>query len=668
MSNITAEAFMSKMSVMLDVDYSDEQIDFLKDMTKPQICFASPGTGKTSTAVAGLLMTELFHKIPGENIYALSFTRAATAELKVRHKRACDKLRLPTQTVGFMTLHALCNKLLRDNAKRLGIVDLSTAEPMSMQSAASLIMSCCSEWGTPIKENNIRSIVNAIRNMNSSLIFSREHVESTLLFKETELDYTLFNKIRAMLFQYNLLSETIQVNDIMLYTLYLLNENPDIEAFMKSKIRVMLVDEAQDLSLLQLMLICKMTDNPILIGDMKQQIYGFNGACQEIVQRYLEIHPDATKLYLTRTYRCKTEITDYAAKLIEPNMLDERDECNGTGIGGTIHVTNELNLANICDALQKNFIENRHMFYRETMFLFRNNSSCVPVVEELYKRDLPFLVNKYQPAFAIPVMKELCELMELCRNPQAPSNAKALRYLIPEMNAYSGANMNPIEKICMKTGCDIFSVNYQFRNGEEAAKAMTVLMHVRELMHKGAFVSELVNKLWPLYDKVWLSTRAWMLEYPVDYYINLVDVIVRSKTFEQFQRDEIDKVKKSKEYELHRMGVCCYTMHAAKGLEADDVYILDAEAAIIPNVKSIARSVKKGSALDAAREIRNERSLCYVAVTRARENVVIQYKKEPSPLLLGENPYTDLDELYATYETNEDDDVRAFNEFCKEIM
>lgn len=96
--------FLVTMEVRLNKCYTEEQRDFIKNLDTPGICFASPGTGKTASAVAGLLLTELYKQIPGNKIYALSFTNAATLELSVRHK------------VLYKTL--LCNSWSRDGRNK----------------------------------------------------------------------------------------------------------------------------------------------------------------------------------------------------------------------------------------------------------------------------------------------------------------------------------------------------------------------------------------------------------------------------------------------------------------------------------------------------------------------------------------------------------------------
>ena len=123
---LTEDAFITKMEVYLKSQYTEEQKNLIKAFgSNPVFCFADPGTGKTHTAIAGLLDAELFKGISGSNIYALSFTNMATGELAVRHTRACSALGIQ-QTVNFQTLHRLCREILADNYRKLGMMNFDT--------------------------------------------------------------------------------------------------------------------------------------------------------------------------------------------------------------------------------------------------------------------------------------------------------------------------------------------------------------------------------------------------------------------------------------------------------------------------------------------------------------------------------------------------------------
>jgi len=216
------------------------------------------------------------------------------------------------------------------------------------------------------------------------------------------------------------------------------------------------------------------------------------------------------------------------------------------------------------------------------------------------------------------------------------------------------------------TGCSIFEANYQFKNIPVASKAMATLAEVSEMLHKGAKVKELFNSLWRLYEEMWLNDFSWRLENKPTYYIESVKSLT-DKPYNQFISDELKKVQVIQESERYGRGIRCYTMHASKGLEADIVYILDADEGIIPNTSKLERMCKKQCDMDAARAIREERSLCYVACTRARSELHIVANGEPAPILLGKNPYEQFDKLY-TYYKSTGDDIKAFSKFTERYL
>ena len=132
-NGITQEAFISMLEVKLGTNYTDEQKELItKFGDGPVFCFADPGTGKTFTAIGGLINAECFKQIPGNNIYALSFTKLATGELAVRHERTCQKLGI-TKNVNFQTLHSLCRTILKDNYKLLGMQTFNTSGALTIR-------------------------------------------------------------------------------------------------------------------------------------------------------------------------------------------------------------------------------------------------------------------------------------------------------------------------------------------------------------------------------------------------------------------------------------------------------------------------------------------------------------------------------------------------------
>lgn len=631
------EALTSLVSVGLGVTYTDEQLQFIYNLNAPMICFASPGTGKTASAVAGLLLAESYHEIPGDNIYALSFTRMATGELRVRHDQACRKMGMK-QTVHFQTLHKLCRQILKENISYLGCEKLSDGDGMTMEERCNMLLECAKDNQIKLSPYKVWSTAMAISNLNSSLVFDEAHVSSKKCFKDTGLSIEDFTLLRHLMYQYSILAENIQVSDIMIYTLELLLKNPEVMKKVRTKIQLMLVDEAQDLSLLQLSIIGMLSDNAILIGDMKQQIYAFNGACQEIVEQYYKLFPNARTVEFNQSFRCADAIAAFATPIILPNEVGGKD-FKGAMPGGKVIIEDKIDVPGVCCRIRDEFVNNGHIFPRGLLFLARTNYSLVPLIDQFYKLGVPVQVNDYEPVNRMPMLKELCEIIDLAGSPRDCSKVGALKYLIPEFAYYKYLPDNPIYQIMVNNGIGLFQIQYHFENEFVGNRAMSLLLDVQEMLGRGAAMTEIINKLWPMFCESYANKKARSLEQKPLYYVRQAEPILRDSNFNQVISNEANKVKTINDSNNRRLGVRCYTFHAAKGLEDDIVYIIDADASIIPNDKKLNELVQADCAVEVAREIRNERALCYVAVTRARHEVHIQYNTELAAIL--RTPLTD---------------------------
>lgn len=659
---MTQDAFVSMVEARLGMVFTDEQLQFIKTLDKPGICFASPGTGKTASAVAGLLTAELYKQIPGDTIYALSFTNMATLELSLRHEQACKTLGV-NQRVNFKTLHSLCSKILREHYSDLGMYKYDTVKEWPMVSLAETLYNAAREFNIDLDAYKARNVVRAVRLLNSSLAFAKENVESKAVFMDTGLSYRDFQVLRKLMYDYDKQVGTVESNNIMLYTLELLLEHPEISQEFKNQCKVLLVDEAQDLSLLQLRILSLLSDNLVLIGDIKQQIYAFNGACQEIVAQYKKYFPNAWELEFTQSFRCKNEIADYATGLILPNHVGGED-FKGVGDGGEVTIEQGIDYETLAKKIRDDFLKNRRNFSKGILFLFRNNLSSIPVAEELFKQKVPFRVNNYTPVTRMPIIKDLCAITNLAMDPGSLEDISCLKMLIPELRTYDSITDWPIYKIMKQKRCEIFDVNYKYKDSYNAELVMGMLLEVHDLCMRGALVKDIFNKIYPIYNDYWLKSRARFMEYNPEHYLSLANYVIQGKKYRQFCVDELEKEDFIKDCNTRRIGVRCFTFHSAKGLEDDIVYMLDCDEGIIPNASKFKDTVEKGCLLDAAREVRNERSLVYVAATRAKSELHIHFNKELATVLTRDNFYSKYDIIYETFKPTYSD-VEVFQDFYR---
>ena len=657
----SVETCITDLGIRLGIKYTDEQREFIKDFTVPTISFSSPGTGKTKAAISGLILAETFHGIPGRNIYAVSFTRMATGELKTRHKNDCARIGIQ-QTVNFSTIHSLCLGVLKRHYKKLGMDSFNHGESQPFDNLVSTLINVSNAYHFNLEPTRCRGLIDTCRSLNSKLIFDEEHVRDSYEFKCCRIPYEEFKVYRKALYQYAKLMNYISNDDIMLYTLELFTRNPEVSTEFKQNCRVLLVDEFQDLSLLELRVITMMSDCVIAIGDIKQQIFAFQGACPDIVEEYRKYYPTARTANLNQSFRCAEPIVDFSKALIAPNEMGEQD-FRGMGKPGTVDVIANLDIPALVEKIEQEYRANKNTFPRDIMFLFRNNYSAMPLAEEFFKRKVPFRVNNYPKVASMPVIQDFINVIELAANPSDPRNLRALDCILPEMREYRDYTATPLYKIMCKEGCSFFELNYQFRNPQAAKKAIEMLFTVREMLNSNKTMREILNTIYPIYDEVYLRRREPFLPMPSKYYINMVQSLVQTKNYFQFIQDETMKMQAIADSVARGTGVRCYTFHAAKGLEADDVYMLDCSNGVCPGMRHLDKMEAMGCAIEKARDIRNERCLLFVAATRAREHLTVSYNGEESPLLQSQyNLFQQYDVLYKDHRLVYND-AEAFVDF-----
>lgn len=667
MSTLTPEEmrFIVKMQVRLGKEYTDEQVDFFHDFTSPVLSFSDPGTGKSTAVVAGLLKAELFDRIPGNMIYASSFTRNATKELQQSHKRACKKLGLSNQTINFQTIHSLCYSILERNAEKLKMKGLNPGEnTITTERICSFLLGKAQDNNISLTDRNVGKVKKAIESLNSALIFDESHIISKKIFIDTGVSYEDFTFLRKSLYKFYKILKVVPRGDILLYTLELLMTFPEIAEEFRKSCKIFVVDEVQDVSLLQLKLISLLADNCIAIGDIKQQIYLFNGACEEVVSKYKEYYPNYKEKNLTKSFRCSDAIVRYSLNGIGYNDLHEIN-FTGTGEEGSVEQRKGTGYDDIIEHIATIYRENRGYLPEDIMFLFRNNQSYVPLVEKLFQRGIPFRIHNFKRTYEMELICDMVKFVELARDPYTSENVHILRKWIPELKEYTYIQDNPLYKIMEMEQCDVFQVKYKFNDMQLASKVFDILFQTRDMsFNENIKVSEIFNLIYPIYNKYYVSWYQNYLENPPAYYFKLVDEICRMKNYETFITDENKKEEIVNKANRIGEGVRCYTFHSAKGLEADWVVAIDADSGIIPNERKIEEQVKNNCTLDAARDIRSERNLVFVAITRAKKKLTVCYNSELSSLFTTNNIYENFDKIYknATFEYK---DVEAFLEFAR---
>lgn len=654
------------ISAYIGSPLTEEQKEFACDFRKDTISFSDPGTGKTHTLTAGLIMAQQYHKVPGDKINCMSFTNAATSEMAGRYEKLCKKCSVPP-TVVFNTFHSLSNRIMRDAYPTMRIL----AKGNVKQDVEDMVQ-YLRNVGIEAEDDKkyVRKVINAINTLNSSLTFHPDNLITKHAFVELNMDIDVFQSLRRTWFVRGITTNEIVQGDIPLYCLYALMRKPDIIQKWKGKYQIMVVDEFQDLSLLHLRILSYIAKTLIVIGDMKQQIYAFNGACKEIVREYRKLHPDARVCNLTQSFRCGQEIADFATRIIKPNYPDIVP-FTGHKRGSKVELVQRRNLnwQEIVANIETDQRLHGHAGARNVMFLYRNNASAIPVIDEMYKRGIPFRCSKFSTIMSIPMFDSLSKLVNAAWQPTNEIFVDEALKLFPEFrNVPFGMNCGPT--ISMRSANkSIFEISYRYKE-QSSRDILGAMMAARKAIEANKSAGNVYMQVMQVYEKYIFPNEWWKLDNDKEFYFNLVAPICNSKPYPLMYNEEMDKEQKNKEAIMANMGVRCYTMHSAKGLEADDVYILDCDEGTFPNSKVMDRKIKDGCEIDVAVDIQSERNLLYVAITRAKDNVIISYSgSEPSKLLTDPDceKYHKFDLIYNAADNDFDDAAEFFKLFKIEV-
>lgn len=655
------------ISAYIGSPLTEEQKEFASDFTKDTISFSDPGTGKTHTLTAGLIMAQTYHKVPGDKINCMSFTNAATSEMAGRYQKLCKKVSI-SPTVVFNTFHSLSNRIMRDAYPTMVITSKSDVKQDVEDMRMYLINA-----GVTLDDDDtkyIRKVVRAVNSLNSSLTFHPDNIATKYDFVELDMDVEVFQSIRRSWFMRGINMNKIMQGDIPLYCLYALMRKPDIIQKWKGKYEIMVVDEFQDLSLLHLRILSYIAKTLIVIGDMKQQIYAFNGACKEIVREYNKLHPNARVCNLTQSFRCGQEIADFATNIIRPNYPDIKPFTGHTR-GSSVEIIQRRNIdwKQIVSDIETDRKLHGYGGARNVMFLYRNNASALPVIEELYRKGIPFRCSRYATIMSLPMFESLSKLVNAAWQPNDFTMVNEALKLFPEFrDTMFGMDTPPV--MAMRSAHKpIFEINYRFKDNS-SKEILGAMFNAKSAIEANKSAGNVYMQVMGVYEKYIFPQEWWKLDNDKEFYLNLVAPICNSKPYPLMFNEELDKMQKNEEYIKAGLGIRCYTMHSAKGLEADDVYILDCDEGIFPNARVVKNKSKAGCDLDIAVDIQSERNLLYVAITRAKDKVVISYSgNEVAKIISDPNnlDYAKYDAVYESCSVDYDDAAEFFKLFRIEV-
>ena len=588
--------------------FNDMQHKAVVHRTGPCQVLAGPGSGKTLTVVNRIRYLIEECNVRPEEILVVTFTRYAAAEMRSRLAALMGRKNIPV-TAG--TFHGIYYGILKWAYK------FDSRNILSEEEKYQILRSVISGQDLEVfdEEDFLKDIAEEIGRIKNNRLPLEEFVSAKVdagAFREI---YRAYEERRKSL-------RKIDFDDMLVVCYELFRSRPDILAMWQKKFRYILVDEFQDINRVQydvIRMLALPENNLYVVGDDDQAIYGFRGADSELMFQFLKDYPDAEQIVLGTNYRSTGNIVKNSLKVISHNK--RRFQKKLTAVkdrGKCLHVQELKDPAEeaeyVADQIEQ-YIDAGNAA-EETAVLFRIHTDARPLVEELIKRHIPFQIKEHLPnLYDHFIAKDIQAYLRLA------IGGRERRDFLQVMNRpkrYIGRDSLPGAAVSFedmrKFYCDkdwMMDRIVQFEWDVKMLAKMApyaAIQYIRKRIGYDDFIRD--HAYSHKVDRADLN----------DVLAELEESAKPCSSIEEWFRhiEEYTETLRLKERQksMDQEGVRLMTLHAAKGLEFDAVWLIEAVEGQIPYKKA-----------KTDRETEEERRLFYVGMTRAREQLTVCYTK-----------------------------------------
>lgn len=611
----------------------------------PELVIAGAGSGKTRvlTYKIAFLLTQ---NIEPERIMALTFTNKAAREMKERIAALVGyKL---AQRLWAGTFHSILLRIIRLHADKLGYrYDFSIYDSADSRSLIKLIIS---ELGLDDKQYKPSSVQSAISQAKNALISPARYAsDANATNYDAKNGKPLLAKIYKLYTERCKLAQAMDFDDILYYANVLFRDNPEITEYYASRFDYILVDEYQDTNFAQSLIVNRLTHlkrRLCVVGDDAQSIYAFRGANIENILGMSSRFPDLRIFKLERNYRSTKNIVKAAASLIKHNKGQIDKDVYSLGCDGekpeVVEAFNDFEEASlVAAAVSRRLRFSPGTNLNDMAILYRTNAQSRALEEALRRRAIPYRIYGGLTFYQRKEIKDALAYFRLAVN---PDDDEALRRIINfPARGIGDATMKKVRSLALQKGLSMFRIiadpiGMGLNVNKGTAGKLTAFASLINELHQESSQSDAYALGQDIYNRTGMITLYARSDTPeeISKSENLNELLSGLREYVYRQRDEFsedsdqvptmanflsevslltdqDNVTSENEPQITLM-----TVHAAKGLEFDHVFITGLEENLFPGVKS----------LDSPAELEEERRLLYVAITRAKQTVMLTYARQ----------------------------------------
>jgi len=586
---------------------SDMQRKAICHVAGPARVLAGPGSGKTFTIIQRISYLVNVIKIPPEQILCITYTKAAAKEMQSRYQVLKNTEAGQNCTVHFKTIHGICYQILKESG------EYRNFSLINEQNKRKIIETILKNKGL-IKEfiNGASSdMLDAISRKKNALLYISDSSIKEELFETIYDEYQMMLQQRKLLDYDDMVSESYK---IFITNNYYLNK-------WQRRFDYILVDEFQDVNLLQynvIKLLAMPQNNLYVVGDDDQAIYGFRGAMPAIMQTFSNDFPDVKELLLTENYRSGSEIVDFAGKIIQKNRQRIDKKILSKKTGGNVSIimkdTEGEESTKLVEDINKLTDEER----KNSAIILRTNREVVRYKALLAEKKIKIKedIPRKKSLLLHFAVQDIMAFLSFCKGGYKRCDFLKIMNK-PEIYLSEHALMS--EKVSEGELLQYYSMNSEM---QERIKKLFIHYKRIENLHVQLAVQYIRNVMG--YDEYLKKKICNQYEYEkcitrMEEFCEMAKEYREGEKIEEFfKRLETVCISTPADSTARkRTGISVITMHSAKGLEFDAVFLPDLNEGVMP-----------GRQCNTPDEIEEERRLLYVSVTRAKKYLIIYCTKE----------------------------------------
>ena len=604
---------------------NDKQYEAVVNTEGPVLVIAGAGSGKTK------VLTHKIAYIIGEKkalpweILAITFTNKAANEMKERISLLVGE---GSKDIWMGTFHSICVKILRKHIEKLGFdssfIIFDTSDQKSM------VKKCLKELQIDDKQFSEKSVQAEISNAKNEMLEPDKYVAKYHGDFRREKIGQVYSLYQKRLKENN----SIDFDDIINYTIKIFKENPEILNYYSSKFKYVLVDEYQDTNKSQFTLVKMLAGvhkNITVVGDNDQGIYSFRGADISNILNFEKDFAQTKVIKLEQNYRCTGNILKTANAIIKNNetkyekkLWTENEEGNLPKFYSADNEYDEASfIVDEINSLQKN----EKYKYSDFAVLYRMNTQSRAIEDILRREGVPYKIVGGLKFYERKEIKDIISYLRLIQNPA--DNLSLIRIINEPKRGIGKTSLDKITDLAIENetsmyeiikNADRYGLNRVYLSSREFINLIEDGISKKDTMPISKFVEYILKKSG--YIKALEDEKTIEAENRIE---NLEEFLTVAVEFEKEEVEnnlqnflegmtlssDIDNVEESED------SVTLMTLHSAKGLEFPVVFLVGMEEGIFPGFRSIGEP----------EEIEEERRLCYVGVTRAKENLYLTCSK-----------------------------------------